>query len=238
MGCVASRSAASTSFCAAANSPSAWMILERFSRSASACLAMARSMDSGRSTCLTSTLTTLTPQGSVRWSMMVWMRWLRASRCDEETVELDFAEHRAERGLGELRGLVDVVGDLDDRLGRVEHAQGDDGVDLDGDVVAGDDVLRRDFQDLLSQGDADDLVEGAEDEDDSGAFRLGRSAAEAEDDATLVLAKNLDRAEEIKRDYQNNDENRNTEHGEPPGCDCIAAGRGAERLIGSGNPLD
>ena len=34
--------AASTSFCAALNSPSAWMIFERFSRSASACLAMAR----------------------------------------------------------------------------------------------------------------------------------------------------------------------------------------------------
>jgi hypothetical protein len=50
---------------AALNSPSAWMILARRSRSASACLAMARSICSGRSTCLTSTETTLTPKGSV-----------------------------------------------------------------------------------------------------------------------------------------------------------------------------
>src|ERR1019366_2696723 len=51
-----SRCAASTRRWAAENSPSAWMIFDRFSRSASACLAMARSMDSGISTCLTSTL--------------------------------------------------------------------------------------------------------------------------------------------------------------------------------------
>jgi hypothetical protein len=49
----------------------------------------------------------------------------------EQLVEVDFAEDGAQRGLGELRGLVDVVRDLDDGLDRVDHAQGDDGVDLE-----------------------------------------------------------------------------------------------------------
>src|SRR5882757_8518316 len=80
MGCVESRAAASTRRWEAANSPSALMILERFSRSASACLAMARSMDSGRSTCLTSVLVTFTPQGAVCLSRISWMRELSASR--------------------------------------------------------------------------------------------------------------------------------------------------------------
>ena len=48
-------SAASESFAEAWSSPSAWMIFARFSRSASACLAIARCMSGGRSTCLTST---------------------------------------------------------------------------------------------------------------------------------------------------------------------------------------
>jgi len=46
-GCSASKLAASTNRCAAEYSLSAWMIFDRFSRSASACLAMARSIDSG-----------------------------------------------------------------------------------------------------------------------------------------------------------------------------------------------
>ena len=131
---------------------------------------MARSMDSGMSTCLTSTETTLTPKGAVWPSMMVWMRWLSGFAVGEELVEIDLAEDGAEGGLGELRGLVDVVGDLDDGLGGVDDAEGDDGVDLEGDVVAGDDVLRRDLHGLLAEADADDLVEGAEDQDDAGAL--------------------------------------------------------------------
>src|SRR6202035_3944200 len=87
----------------------------------------------------------------------------------EDLVEVDFAEDGAEGGLGDLRGLVDVVGDFDDGLDRVDDAKGDDGVDLEGDVVAGDDVLRRDFHGLLTEGDADDGVDGAEDQNYAGA---------------------------------------------------------------------
>ena len=60
----------------------------------------------------------------------------------EDLVEVDFTEDGAEGGLGVLAGLVDVVGDLDDGVCGVDDAEGDDGVDLEGDVVSGDDVLR------------------------------------------------------------------------------------------------
>ena len=52
------------------NSPSAAMTLLRRSRSASACLAMARCISCGRSICFTSTLDTFTPHGSVLVSMI------------------------------------------------------------------------------------------------------------------------------------------------------------------------
>jgi hypothetical protein len=127
----------------------------------------------------------------------------------EDVVELDLAEDGAEGGLGELRGLVDVVGDLDDGLGGVEDAEGDDGVDLEGDVVAGDDVLRGDLHGLLAQADADDLVEGAEDEDDAGALGGLADAAEAEDDGALVLLEDLDGVDDVERENGENDEQRN-----------------------------
>ena len=57
--------AALTRVCDAWNSASAWMILARRSRSASACLAIARTMFSVSSTVLMSTLLTLIPQVSV-----------------------------------------------------------------------------------------------------------------------------------------------------------------------------
>ena len=60
---------------------------------------------------------------------------------------------------------------------RIDHAQSNDGVDLQGDVVAGDDVLRGNFHRLLPQRDAHDLIEGAEDQDDARAFGSRQDAA-------------------------------------------------------------
>ena len=87
----------------------------------------------------------------------------------EELVKVYLSEDGAEGGLGVLAGLVDVVGDFDDGVGGVDDAEGDDGVDLEGDVVAGDDVLRWNFHGLLAEGDADDGLDGGEDEDEAGA---------------------------------------------------------------------
>ena len=80
MGVWARTRAACESFSAAWNSASALMTLARRSRSASACFDIARCMSCGRSTCLTSTAVTFTPQGSVCWSMIRWSCWLTWSR--------------------------------------------------------------------------------------------------------------------------------------------------------------
>jgi len=123
----------------------------------------------------------------------------------EEFIKVDLAEDRAECRLGELGGLVDVVCDLDDGFGGVDDAQGDNGVHLEGDVVLGDDVLGRDLHGFLTERDADDLVERAEDEDDAGALG-GRDAAEAEDDAPLVFFEDFDGVDDVENDDGDDDE--------------------------------
>ena len=70
----------------------AWMIFDRFSRSASACLAMARSMDSGKSTCLTSTFATFTPHGAVCVSRMDCRRMLIFFPAGQQFVQLHLAQ--------------------------------------------------------------------------------------------------------------------------------------------------
>ena len=79
----------------------------------------------------------------------------------------------------------------------IDDLEGDDGVDLDGDVVPGDDVLGRHFQHVLAQGDADHLVKGTEDENDAGAFGHGQGAAQAEDDAALVFTQDFDGIQQV-----------------------------------------
>ena len=73
-------SAASASFSAAWNSPSALMIFARRSRSASAWRAIARCIASGISTSLISTVVTLIPHGSVCSSMICCRSSLSRSR--------------------------------------------------------------------------------------------------------------------------------------------------------------
>jgi len=116
MGCVAISAAASTSLAAALNSPSAWMILARRSRSASACLAMARSMFFGHVDLLDLDRDDLEAKGRGVAVDDDLNALVEAVAVGQQLVEIDLAEHRAQRGLRELRGLVDVVGDLDDRL--------------------------------------------------------------------------------------------------------------------------
>ena len=85
--------------------------------------------------------------------------------------------------------------------------------DLEGHVVTGDDVLRGDFHRLLAEGDANHLVERAEDEDDAGAGGVVSDAAEAEDDATFVLLQNFDGVDKVKNDDGDDDEDGEREHG-------------------------
>jgi hypothetical protein len=85
MGCDCKTWAASVSCLLASNSPEAWMILARFSRSDSACLAMARCISCGRSTAFTATWVTFTPQGSVCSSMTFWSISANRSRSESSS---------------------------------------------------------------------------------------------------------------------------------------------------------
>ncbi len=67
------------------SSPCAAITLARRSRSASACRAIARFIDSGRSTSFTSTAETSIPQGSVRSSMIRFRIPLIFSRSDRSS---------------------------------------------------------------------------------------------------------------------------------------------------------
>jgi len=60
---------------------------------------------------------------------------------------------------------------------------------------------------LLPQRHTDHAVDGSEDEKDARPFRFIEQAAEAEDDAALVLRKDLDGAEDV--DAKDDDENQN-----------------------------
>jgi hypothetical protein len=125
----------------------------------------------------------------------------------EQLVQLHLAQHRAQRGLRKLRGLVDVVGHLDGGVVGVDHVERDHGVHLEGDVVAGDHVLRGNLQHLLAQRDAHHLVEGPEDQMMPGPFGRRAGRGPGEDDAALVLAEDLDGVEQVEDD--DGDENQN-----------------------------
>ena len=64
----------------------------------------------------------------------------------EELVQGGLPEDRPQRRLGQLLGGIEVVRHLHDRLRRVHDVEVDDRVDLDGDVVPRDHVLRGHLQ--------------------------------------------------------------------------------------------
>jgi hypothetical protein len=118
-------------------------------------------------------------------------------------------KYGTERGLRKLRGLVDVVCHLDGGVVGIHHVERDDGVDLQRDVVARDDVLRRNLEHILAQGDADNLIEWPEDQNDARPLGHRQRMAQAEDYAALVFAENLDGIENI----QDNDGKENQDRG-------------------------
>src|SRR3954452_21156538 len=107
----------------------------------------------------------------------------------EQRVEVGLAEHRAQRGLGDLRGRLEEALDLHDGAVRVDDAEVDDGVDAGRDVVARDDVLRRDVERHRAQRDADHAIDRGGQEDQPGTLGL-HHPAEPEDDGALVFAQN------------------------------------------------
>ena len=137
----------------------------------------------------------------------------------EQFVEFLFAEHRAQSSLRKLRSLVHVVRNLDDSFVRVDHAQKNDRVDFQRDVVAGDDVLRRNFERFLPQRNAHHAVDRAEDQNYARALGVPLQAPEPEDDAALIFSEDLDGTQQVndEDDDANSDHRKPELHIMPPG---------------------
>src|SRR5208337_4043724 len=116
----------------------------------------------------------------------------------QHLVQLYLAQHGAQRGLGKLRGLVDVVGDLDGGVVGIHHVQRYHRVHLQGDVVAGDDVLGRNLEHLLAQREAHHLVDGPENQDDARPLWRSQNAAQTENHSALILLQDLDGVEQVE----------------------------------------
>ncbi len=110
----------------------------------------------------------------------------------EQLVEDVLPEHRPERRLRDLRRRDHVVLDLHDRGLRLDDPEVGDGVDAHRDVVLRDHLLRRDVERHRPQVDLHHPVDERDEEEEARALRLGEQPAEPEDDAALVLARDLD----------------------------------------------
>src|SRR5947209_16818980 len=126
----------------------------------------------------------------------------------QQFIQFNFTQDGAQSGLRELLRLVVVVGHLHHGLRSIEHAPVNNGIYLQRDVVAGDDVLGRDFERLLAHVDADDPVDGAKHQDHAGTFGVLEQAAQAEDHAAFVLAQDLNGTEDVENEDYDNDENK------------------------------
>ncbi len=176
--CSRSPVAASASFCDAWNSPSAWMTFARrlpfgFGLTRHGPLHLdgkidllhfhVGDLDAPRlgvvSMIFWSSLLILSRSASSS-SSADWPRMLRSVVCES----CDVAKRKFSTSTIGLVGLHDP--EVDDR------------VDLDGDVVLGDDVLRRDVHDHRPQADLDHLVDDRDQEDDARALSR-RSAGRA-----------------------------------------------------------
>src|SRR5579864_4420862 len=123
----------------------------------------------------------------------------------QQFVQFDFAQHRPQSGLGKLLRLPVIVLYLHHCLRGVDHAPVDHGVHFQGDVIAGDDVLWRDFKRLLAQVNPYHLLNRRKYQDEPWAFGVLLEAAKRKDYATLIFAQDLDAVKDIEK----NNDNRN-----------------------------
>src|SRR5579862_854588 len=123
----------------------------------------------------------------------------------EELIELHFSEHAAQRGLGQLRGGIKIIRDLNDGFGRIDDAEINHRVYFDRDIIAGHDVLRRNFHGFDAQGYTRHAIDGDEHQNHARTLGLGAHAAQAENDGALVLRQNFDARDHV--DHDHDDEN-------------------------------
>src|SRR5262249_55565810 len=121
-------------------------------------------------------------------------------------------KHGAESSLGKLLGLPVVVLHLYHRLVGVENLPIHNRIYLQGNVVASDDVLRRDLQGLLPQIDPHHLLHRRENEDDTWTLGIGAKVAEGEDYGAFVLAQNFNGIQGPKKQNDDDDQKANSWH--------------------------
>jgi hypothetical protein len=122
----------------------------------------------------------------------------------QQLIEAELPYHIANRGLADLvDGVVDVF-DGDHGLFRIGDVIIGDRRDIDRDIVPGDDLLGRDLHGDDAQGDAHHLLDGNEDQRQSGTAHAGKST-EQEDHAALILPEHTQRGEKIEHDDKNED---------------------------------
>ena len=112
----------------------------------------------------------------------------------EQLVELGLAADGAQRGLRQLHRGEQIIFDLGDRARGIHDAKVQDRADLDGHVVLGDHVLRRDVQRNGPQIDSLHPLEHG-DHEDHARPAIRSEAAETEDYAALVLVEDIETAQ-------------------------------------------
>ena len=127
------------------------------------------------------------PHGSVCSSMIFCRSLVEPVALGEQLVEVGAAQHRAQRGLGDLRRGGREGLDLRDRRGGVDDAEVADRRHPGRHVVARDDLLRRHRERHRAQVHAHHPVDQRHEHHEAGPLD-GEQAAEAEDDRPLVLA--------------------------------------------------
>jgi len=130
----------------------------------------------------------------------------------QDLVELHLAADASKRRLRELRGGIEKVLHLDDRLHGLDDAEIDDGVDLDGNVVPRDDVLRGDIHGDRPHVHADHAVHDGNEDDEAGPLD-GNDPAQPENDGPFIFVEDPDRSGQ-KHDCQDNEDEYGV-HGNP-----------------------
>jgi hypothetical protein len=109
----------------------------------------------------------------------------------EEVIQLDLAQHGAERRLRRLFHGEPGILDLDDGLGGADDGEVDHGIHFQRDVVPRDDVLRPDLPGHDAQGYPDEGVDGSDDEHEARPPLAAEQSAQAKDDHAIVLAQDV-----------------------------------------------
>ncbi|ALM42496.1 RTX toxin [Streptomyces sp. FR-008] len=141
----------------------------------------------------------------------------------QRPLQVHAADDVAEGGDGELLDGLDVAGHLVGGGPGVGHLVVDDGVDVDDQVVLGDDGLRGERHDLLAEVDAvaDRVDEG--DDDVEARVEGAGVAAEALDDGGAGLRDDLDRLDQGDEDehHQNDQDDDDRFHRGSPCLSCL-----------------